>query len=89
MRFVFLVYILNDRNNHKYIQCFIFKDLAFSRNAGFAVKITDVNKDVCNMHSDFAVEPFALFSFTRDYLDHEMFNIFYVLGVYVKNVYFA
>jgi hypothetical protein len=35
------------------------------------------------------VEPFVLFPFTRGYLNHEMFKIFYVLGVYVKNVYFC
>jgi hypothetical protein len=35
-----------------------------------------------------AVEPFVLFPFTRGYLNPEMFKIFYVLGVYVKNVYF-
>ena len=67
---------------------FIFKGLAFSRKSAFAVNITDVNKDVCKMHSDFAVEPFVLFPFTRGYLNPEMFKIFYVLGVYVKNVYF-
>jgi hypothetical protein len=36
-----------------------------------------------------AVEPFVLFPFTRGYLNPEMFKIFYVLGVYVKNVYFC
>jgi hypothetical protein len=36
-----------------------------------------------------AVEPFVLFPFTRDYLNLEMFKIFYLLGVYVKNVYFC
>jgi hypothetical protein len=35
------------------------------------------------------VEPFVLFPFTRDYLNLEMFKIFYLLGVYVKNVYFC
>jgi hypothetical protein len=34
-----------------------------------------------------AVEPFVVFPFTRGYLNPEMFKIFYVLGVYVKNVY--
>jgi hypothetical protein len=29
-----------------------------------------------------AVEPFVLFPFTRDYLNLEMFKIFYLLGVY-------
>ena len=36
-----------------------------------------------------AVEPFVLFPFTRDYLDLEMFKIFYLLGVYLKNAYFC
>jgi len=36
-----------------------------------------------------AVEPFDLFPFTRDYLNLEMFKIFYLLGVYLKNVYFC
>ena len=36
-----------------------------------------------------AVEPFVLFPFARDYLNLEMFKIFYMLGVYVKNVYFC
>ena len=36
-----------------------------------------------------AVKSFALFPFTRGYLKPEMFNIFYVLVVYVKNVYFC
>ena len=35
-----------------------------------------------------AVEPFVLFPFARDYLNLEMFKIFYLLGVYLKNVYF-
>ena len=34
-----------------------------------------------------AVEPFVVFPFTKGYLNPEMFKIFYVLGVYVKNVY--
>jgi hypothetical protein len=35
----------------------------------------------------FAVESFVLFSFTGDYLNLEMFKIFYLLGVYYKDVY--
>ena len=37
----------------------------------------------------FAVESFVLFSFTGDYLNLEMFKIFYLLGVYQKDVYFC
>jgi hypothetical protein len=37
----------------------------------------------------FAVESFVLFSFTGDYLNLEMFKIFYLLGVYYKDVYFC
>ena len=37
--------------------------------------------------SIFAVESFVSFSFTGDYLNLEMFNIFYLLGVYYKDVY--
>ena len=52
MRSVFLFHILNDRNNWInsvfYIQrCSIFSTI------GFAVKITDVNSDVCKIYSDF------------------------------------
>ena len=36
-----------------------------------------------------AVEPFVLFPFTRDYLNLEMFKIFYLFEVYLKNVYFC
>jgi hypothetical protein len=36
----------------------------------------------------FAVESFVSFSFTGDYLNLEMFKIFYLLGVYYKDVYF-
>jgi hypothetical protein len=31
-----------------------------------------------------AVEPFVLFPLTRDYLNLEIFKIFYLLGVYLK-----
>ena len=80
MRSVFLVYILNDRNNNKeiwssvfYIQrCSIFSKISF------AVKITDVNSDVCKIHSDFCNGIIC----TGDYLNLEMFKIFYLLGVY-------
>ena len=45
------------------------------------------------MYSQFilisTVEPFVLFPFTRNYLNLEMFKIFYLLGVYLKNVYFC
>ena len=37
----------------------------------------------------FAVEPFVLFPFTRDYLNLEMLKIFYLLRVYLKKVYFC
>ena len=37
----------------------------------------------------FAVESFVSFSFTGDYVNLEMFNIFYLLGVYYKDVYFC
>jgi hypothetical protein len=33
----------------------------------------------------FAVESFDLFSFTGDYLNLEMFKIFYLLGVYLHD----
>ena len=83
MRSVFLVYILNDRNNNKeiwssvfYIQrCSIFSKISF------AVKITDVNSDVSKFIPISAVESFVLFPFTGDYLNLEMFKIFYLLGV--------
>jgi hypothetical protein len=39
--------------------------------------------------SIFAVESLFLFSFTGDYLNLEMFKIFYLLGVYLKDVYFC
>ena len=39
MRSVFLVYILKNRNNNKYIRCFIFKDVAFSRNSTLRLKL--------------------------------------------------
>jgi hypothetical protein len=35
--------------------------------------------------SIFAVESFVSFSFTGDYLNLEMFNIFYLLGVYYRS----
>jgi hypothetical protein len=66
MKSVFLVYILNDRNNHKQIQCFIFKDLSFSRKSVFAVKITDVNNDVCKIHSDFRSGAICFISFLQE-----------------------
>ena len=43
IRSVFLFHILNDRIQ----RCSIFSKI------GFAVKITDVNSDVCKIHSDF------------------------------------
>jgi hypothetical protein len=46
-----------------------------------AVKITDVNSDVCKIHSDFR-SGIILFPFTGDYLNLEMFKIFYLLGAY-------
>ena len=36
-----------------------------------------------------AMESFVLFPFTGDYLNLEMFKIFYLLGVYQKDVYFC
>ena len=36
-----------------------------------------------------AVESFVLFLFTSDYLNLEMLKIFYLLRVYLKNVYFC
>jgi hypothetical protein len=37
----------------------------------------------------YAVELFVLFPFTGDYLNLEMFKIFYLLGVYLEDVYFC
>jgi hypothetical protein len=62
---------------------FYIQNLVFSRKSAFAVKFSDVNNDVCKIHSDFRS---VLFPFTRDYLNLEMFKIFYLLGVYLKNV---
>ena len=82
MRSVFLVYILNDRTNTKYIRCFIFKDVAFSRNSALRLKL----RTLIAMHAKFIpiseVESLVLFPFTWDYLNLEMFKIFYLLGVY-------
>jgi hypothetical protein len=82
MRSVFLVYILNDRNINKYIRCFIFKDVAFSRNSTLRLKL----RILIAMYAKFipisSVESFVVFPFTGDYLNLEMFKMFYLLGVY-------
>jgi hypothetical protein len=62
---------LIDSEQIKYVEHFKIKIIP--------VKITDVNSDVCKIHSDFRS---GIICFTGDYLNLEMFNIFYLLGVY-------
>ena len=89
MRSVFLVYMLNDRNNYKWIHCFIFKDLAFLKNLPLRLKLRTLIVMYANLIPISAVESFISFPFTRDFLNLETFKIFYLLGVYLKNVYFC
>jgi hypothetical protein len=78
MRSVFLVYILNDRNNHKEIQCFIFKDVAFSRKFALRLKLQTLITLYAKFLPISAVKSFVVFPFKGDYLNIEMIKTFYL-----------
>jgi hypothetical protein len=69
----------NQRMNSHSVFC-IQRCSIFSK-IGFAVKITEVNSDVCKIHSNLRSGIFVLFPFTGDYLNLEMFKIFYLLKI--------
>ena len=58
------------------------KDVAFSRKSALLLKLRTLTGMYAKFIPIFAVESFVLFSFTGDYLNLEMFKIFYLLGVY-------
>ena len=78
MRSVFLVYILNDRKHNKLIQCFIFKDVAFSRKLALRLKLQTLITLYAKFIPISAVASFVVFPFKGDYLNIEMFKIFYL-----------
>ena len=62
----------------------MFKDVAFSRKSALLLKLWTLI--AMYMYTKFipiyAVESFVLFPFTGDYLNLEIFTIFYLLGFY-------
>ena len=64
------------------MQCFIFKDVAFSRKSALRLKLQTLIAMYAKFIPISAVKSFVLFPFTGDYLNLEMFKIFDLLGVY-------
>ena len=60
----------------------IFKDVAFSRKSALRLKLWTLIVMYAKFIPISAVESFVLFPFTGDYLNLEMFKMFYLLGVY-------
>ena len=61
---------------------FNIQDVVFSGKSALLLKLRTLIAMYANFIPIDAVESFVLFPFTGDYLNLEMFKIFYLLGVY-------